>query len=276
IIQIDGTITNNSKTVINDWKVTVPMASQASINDSWNMNYDLKNEPHGAAGDSSRAIWNDSKYSNNWKYVAEKAASAALSKNPNTLVIVEGIQIYPKNIKKNKNFASKNEGDYYNTWWGGNLRGVKDFPVDLGKHQNKLLYSPHDYGPAVFAQPWFEKNFTMDSLYKDCWKDNWMYIHEDNIAPILIGEWGGFMQSTNLKWMTFLRTFIIKNKLHHTFWCFNANSGDTGGLVLDDFTTWDEDKYGFVKKALWQKGGKFVGLDHKIPLGSNGITLSDY
>ncbi|HHT96603.1 MAG TPA: hypothetical protein GXZ90_01755, partial [Clostridiales bacterium] len=41
IIQIDGTITNNSKTVINDWKVTVPMASQASINDSWNMNYDL-------------------------------------------------------------------------------------------------------------------------------------------------------------------------------------------------------------------------------------------
>lgn len=49
-----------------------------------------------------------------------------------------------------------------------------------------------------------------------------------------------------------------------------------GGLVLNDFTTWDEEKYEFVKKALWQKNGKFVGLDHEIPLGSNGITLSDY
>ncbi len=245
-------------------------------NDDTIIAYDLKNEPHGAAGESTRAIWNDSKDSNNWKHVAEKAALAVLSKNPNALVLVEGIQIYPKNIKNNKNYSSMNEADYHNTWWGGNLRGVKDFPVDLGKYQNKLVYSPHDYGPAVYAQPWFNKNFTMDSLYKDAWRDNWMYIHDDNIAPILIGEWGGFMSSPNLKWMTYLRDFIIKNKLHHTFWCFNANSGDTGGLVLDDFTTWDEEKYAFVKKALWQKNGKFVGLDHEIPLGSNGISLNEY
>ena len=38
----------------------------------------------------------------------------------------------------------------------------------------------------------------------------------------------------------------------------------------------DEEKYDFVKEALWQKDGKFVGLDHQIPLGANGITLSDY
>ncbi len=245
-------------------------------NDDTIIAYDLKNEPHGAAGESSRAIWNDSKDSNNWKYISEKAALAVLSKNPNALVLVEGIQIYPKNIKTNKNYSSNNESDYFNTWWGGNLRGVKDFPVDLGKYQNKLVYSPHDYGPAVYAQPWFDKSFTYDSLYKDCWRDNWMYIHEDNIAPLLIGEWGGVMASPNLKWMTYLRDFIIENRLHHTFWCFNANSGDTGGLVLDDFTTWDEKKYEFVKDALWQKNGKFVGLDHKIPLGSNGITLKDY
>ena len=245
-------------------------------NDDTIIAYDLKNEPHGAAGESNRAIWNDSKDSNNWKYIAEKAALAVLSNNPNALVVVEGIQIYPRNIKTNKNYSSMNEADYYNTWWGGNLRGVKDFPVDLGKYQNKLVYSPHDYGPTVYAQPWFGKSFTMDSLYKDCWRDNWMFIHEDEIAPILIGEWGGFMTSPNIEWMTYLRDFIIKHKLHHTFWCFNANSGDTGGLVLDDFTTWDEDKYAFVKKALWQKNGKFVGLDHEIPLGTNGISLNDY
>ena len=56
-------------------------------------------------------------------------------------------------------------------------------------------------------------------------------------------------------------TFIHKKKLI------------TGGLVKDDFVTWDEEKYDFVKEVLWQEGGKFVGLDHAIPLGDNGITL---
>ena len=72
-----------------------------------------------------------------------------------------------------------------------------------------------------------------------------------------------------------MRRLISENHLNHTFWCFNANSGDTGGLVLDDFTTWDEEKYAFVKEVLWQENGKFVGLDHKIPLGANGIALTD-
>ena len=46
---------------------------------------------------------------------------------------------------------------------------------------------------------------------------------------------------------------------------------------MDDFKTWDEEKYAFVKEVLWQDdNGKFVGLDHEIPLGENGITLSEY
>ena len=44
-------------------------------------------------------------------------------------------------------------------------------------------------------------------------------------------------------------------------------------VTKDDFVTWDEEKYDFVKEVLWQEGGKFVGLDHAIPLGDNGITL---
>ena len=259
-----------------DYLASLSWIADRYKNDDTIIAYDLKNEPHGAVGDTVKAIWNDSDNPNNWKAVAEKAAYAVLSENPDALVLVEGIQIYPKNINSNRNFTSMNKDDYYNSWWGGNLRGVKDFPVNLGQYQNKLVYSPHDYGPAVSAQPWFEKDFNMQSLYEDCWRDNWMFIHDDNIAPLLIGEWGGFMVSPNLKWMTCFRNYIIKNKLHHTFWCFNANSGDTGGLVLHDFTTWDEEKYDFVKEALWQKDGKFVGLDHQIPLGANGITLSDY
>ena len=237
--------------------------------------YDLKNEPHGKPAEGKKAaVWNDSKDANNWKYMAERAALTVLEKNPNVLVLVEGIEIYPKDIKSNKDFHSTNNADYNFNWWGGNLRGVKDFPVNLGKYQNKLVYSPHDYGPTVYEQPWFEGGYTYDSLMKDCWHDNWFYIYEDNTAPLLIGEWGGFMREPNLTWMTYMRQLISKYHLNHTFWCLNANSGDTGGLLLDDFTTWDDEKYKFVKEVLWQENGKFVGLDHSIALGSNGISVS--
>lgn len=245
-------------------------------NDDTIIAIDLENEPHGKPHETPRAKWDDSKDSDNWKYIAEQASLKVLAKNPNLLVMVEGIEIYPKDIKTNGDFKSQNEKDYYYNWWGGNLRGVADNPIDLGKYQDKLVYSPHDYGPTVYEQPWFEGGYDFDSLMEDCWRDNWFYIQDDDIAPLLIGEWGGYMREPNLKWMTYLRQLISENKINHTFWCFNANSGDTGGLVLDDFQTWDTDKYEFVKEVLWQKDGKFVGLDHEIPLGSNGISLSEY
>ena len=276
--------TNASGHTVNLWytdKVTVKdyyhalewLADRYKDNDTI-VAFDLKNEPHGKSNEGdAAAIWNDSKDANNWKYVAETAASKVLAKNPNVLIMVEGIEIYPKNIKKNGDYSSTNSDDYYFNWWGGNLRGVKDYPIDLGKYQDKLVYSPHDYGPTVYQQPWFEGDYTYKSLMKDCWKDNWFYIQEQDIAPLLIGEWGGFMTEPNLTWMTYMRKLIKDNHVNHTFWCFNANSGDTGGLVKDDFVTWDEEKYDFVKEVLWQEGGKFVGLDHAIPLGDNGITL---
>lgn len=241
--------------------------------------YDLKNEPHGKAAETPHAIWNDSDDPDNWKKVAERAGNAVLDANPHVLIIVEGIQIYPKNIEAN-NFVSVNDDDdYYNTWWGANLMAVRKFPIDLGSPERnaQIVYSPHDYGPRVYEQPWFEGGFTYDSLMKDAWYDYWLYIQEEGIAPVFVGEWGGFMEGDNLKWMEYFRQLIAEKHLHHTFWCFNANSGDTGGLVKDDFKTWDEEKYNFVKEVLWQnEEGKFIGLDHIVPLGANGIALSGH
>lgn len=234
--------------------------------------YDLKNEPHGKPDESARAVWNAQEHRNNWKYVAEKAAAHVLKGNPNALIVVEGIEIYPKDVQKNANYASKDSGDYHFAWWGANLRGVRDYPIDLGKYQNKLIYSPHDYGPSVYQQPWFSGSYSLDSLMKDYWRDTWFFIHEEEIAPLFIGEWGGHMTETNLPWMTHLRTLIGKYRLHHTFWCLNPNSGDTGGLLLDDFITWDEEKTTFVQAVLWQEDGAFIGLDAEVPLGSHGTT----
>ena len=240
--------------------------------------YDLKNEPHGKASEDEHAIWNDSDADNNWKRVAEEAGNVILDNNPHALIVIEGIQIYPIDPQAN-DFTSTDDEDYYNSWWGGNLRAVADYPIDFGSPERnaQIVYSPHDYGPAVYAQPWFEGGFTYESLIEDYWYDSWLYIDDTGTAPLLIGEWGGFMTGDNLTWMEYMRQLIGEYHLNHTFWCFNANSGDTGGLVLDDFTTWDEEKYEFVREVLWQnEDGQFIGLDHEVPLGANGIALNDY
>jgi hypothetical protein len=70
------------------------------------------------------------------------------------------------------------------------------------------------------------------------------------------------------RWMTALRDLIVEQRLHHTFWAVNPNSGDTGGLLNNDWATWDEAKYNLLKPALWQHQGKFVSLDHEVPLGN--------
>lgn len=283
-----------------DWLEALEWFSDYYKDDDTIVAIDLKNEPHGKPEEGKFAKWDNSKDLNNWKYAAERGAKACLDQNPNLLIMVEGIEVYPK-FDQGSDWTTPSV-DYANydgpsplwgAWWGGNLRGVKDLPVDLGKYQSQLVYSPHDYGPFVHPQKWFhlegEKpnwtsyEFDRESLLDEYWRDTWAYICEDKIAPLLMGEWGGFVDEVNdpsganTQWLTILRDYMIEKHINHTFWCFNENSSDTGGLVGVDFTTWDEQKYEFVKPALWQdENGKFISLDHKIPMGKNGISLSDY
>lgn len=278
-------------------------------NDDTIIGFDLKNEPHTNVGDikikAESAIWDDSKDENNWKRVAQETALEILDVHPHALIFVEGVEIYPKDsIWDDDSINTSAWGgrdDYYCTWWGGNLRGVKDYPIDLGKYQSQLVYSPHDYGPIVFNQKWFQGDFeTADDaeasqiMYDKCWRDNWAYIMEDGIAPLLIGEWGGITEGThslldlNKKYLRAMRDYIISNKysLHHTFWCINIDSADTNGLFTRDEGTpfpgsrdlkWNDYKYdNFLLPALWKTAdGTFIGLDHEVPLGRYGIALGN-
>ncbi len=275
-----------------DWLEALEWFADYYKDDDTVIAIDLKNEPHGTADTpAAMAKWDDSTDPNNWKYAAEEAAKAVFRGNPELLVMVEGTEVYPKFEEGNDwtcpniDYSRYPYSYYHHTWWGGNFRGAADYPIDLGDKQDKLVYSPHDYGPLVYAQTWFEGDFTFDTLMDDVWYDNWFYLYDQGTAPLLIGEWGGFIDAEhdtdgkNTKWLLYLRDLITQNHLHHTFWCFNENSGDTGGLVYDNFSKWDEDKYALVKEALWQDdNGKFVSLDHTIKLGQsgNGISLSDY
>lgn len=277
-----------------DWLEALAWFADYYKDDDTILAIDLKNEPHGKNDGQGMAIWDDSTAENNWKYAAERGAAAVLEKNPNLLIMVEGIEVYPK-FENGKDWNSPaidyahyddpSAQAFHGAWWGGNFRGAREYPVDLGEYQSQLVYSPHDYGPLVWEQEWFKKDFTRQTLLDDYWYDTWAFLIEEKISPLLMGEWGGFIDDEhdptgdNRKWMKILRDYMIEKRIHHTFWCFNENSGDTGGLLINDFQAWDEEKYAFVEPSLWQdKNGKFISLDHKIPLGQsgNGISLSDY
>ncbi len=277
-----------------DWLEALSWFAEYYKDDDTILAIDLKNEPHGKNDGQGMAIWDDSTAENNWKYAAERGAAACLEQNPNLLIMVEGIEVYPK-FENGKDWNSPavdyahyddpNAQAFHGAWWGGNFRGVRDYPIDLGEHQDQLVYSPHDYGPLVWEQEWFKKDFTTQTLLDDYWYDTWAFLVEEKISPLFMGEWGGFYDDEhdptgdNRKWMKLLRDYMIEKRIHHTFWCFNENSGDTGGLLINDFQDWDIPKYEFVKESLWQtEDGLFIGLDHKIPLGQNGtgITVADY
>ncbi|MDD6270310.1 MAG: cellulase family glycosylhydrolase [Oscillospiraceae bacterium] len=268
-----------------DWCTALEWFADYYKDDDTILAIDLKNEPHGTADTPNiMAKWDNSTDPTNWKYAAETCAARVLAKNPELLIMVEGTEVYPK-FEEGADWSSQNidysrypYSYYHHTWWGGNFRGAKDYPIDLGEHQSQLVYSPHDYGPLVFEQDWFYEGFTQETLLKDCWYDNWYFIQDTGMAPLLMGEWGGFMDGDrNEAWMIYLRDFMIENRIHHTFWCFNENSGDTGGLVYDNFGKWDEEKYALVKPSLWQdEKGRFISLDHTIKLGANGITVTEY
>jgi hypothetical protein len=105
--------------------------------------------------------------------MAEKAGDAALAANPHWLIFVEGIDHY--------------QGQYY--WWGGDLAAAKRYPVKLSE-PGHLVYEAHDYGPDVYNHSWFgAKNFPPN--LPGVWESNWAYLKDQNMVPVLLGEFGG-------------------------------------------------------------------------------------
>lgn len=175
---------------------------------------DLHNEPHGPA------CWGCGDVNRDWRAAAQRAGNAILAVNPNWLIIVEGVENY--------------NGDNY--WWGGNLMGAGSQPVQLNA-PNKLVYSAHDYPASVYPQTWFSAPNYPNNL-PGIWDAHWGYLHRNNIAPVLLGEFGTKLQTTSdQQWLDTLVNYLGTGAggINWTFWCWNPNSGDTGGILNDDW-----------------------------------------
>jgi len=123
-------------------------------------------------------------------------------------------------------------------FYGENLQGVKTAPVKL-KVSNRVVYSPHTYGPNVFNQPYFSDASFPKNMPK-IWDDHFGFIRGRNQEATVVGEWGGSLAGKNGVWMNaFVDYLIARDITDNFFWCVNPNSGDTGGLLENDWITPD-------------------------------------
>ena len=202
---------------IDDW---VFMAKHYAGN-STIIGMDLKNEPHGHYGQNG-SEWGSGNRDFDWRLAAERIGNAILAVNPDVLILVEGTE--------------QADSGFY--WWGGNLSAAGKAPVRLS-NPAKLVYSPHEYGPEIFPQSWFSDPAfpaNMDSV----WTWAFGHLYKTNSAPLLVGEFGirdtASMQGKAGIWFRKLLAYMARN-ISWTFWCINPNSGDTGGILKDDWVT---------------------------------------
>jgi endoglucanase len=193
---------------------------------------DLDNEPHGKPGDGGSA-WDAGNAATDWNAAAQRCGNAILAVNSNVLIVVEGVEQYGATTY----------------WWGGNLRGVKTTPITLTK-PDKLVYSAHEYGPEVFQQNWFN-DAGFPANMTEIWDNAFGFIVKNNVAPIFVGEFGinntASYSGKEGKWFTAFLKYLTDNFCSWTFWCFNPNSGDTGGLLSYDWLTPEQWKVDALK-----------------------------
>ncbi|GAB3434560.1 cellulase family glycosylhydrolase [Flindersiella endophytica] len=211
---------------ISDWQ----MLARRYAGNTTVIGADLHNEPH------APACWGCGDQATDWRLAAERAGNAILSVNSNWLIIVEGVDNY--------------NGD--GNWWGGNLQGVRTAPVRLNV-ANRLVYSPHDYAMSVFPnQPWFTSPDFPNTLVPH-WDKNWGYIHKENIAPVMLGEFGTTLADPkDQTWLRMLMQYLGSGSggMSFTFWSWNPNSGDTGGILNGDWTTVNTAKQAYLDPYL--------------------------
>jgi endoglucanase len=212
---------------LSDWQ----MLATRYKNNPMVVGADLHNEPH------APACWGCGNPATDWRLAAEKAGNAILAINPNWLIFVEGTDCFGP--------GGSTSGDCY--WWGGNLEGVQQYPVQLNV-ANRLVYSAHDYPSSVASQPWFSDPTYPNNL-PSIWDKYWGYIYKNNIAPVWVGEFGTLLQSTSdQQWLAALVKYMgtgVKG-INWTFWCLNPNSGDTGGILEDDWLTVNQAKQAYL------------------------------
>jgi endoglucanase len=233
--------------MISDWQ----LLAQRYAGNTTVVGADLFNEPHAqdTEPNGTGACWGCGVQARDWRLAAERIGNAVLQAQPNWLIVVEGVSCNGNGGVPNT-FDNIPDDPLACDWWGGNLSQAAQFPVRLNV-ANRLVYSPHDYGISVFdRQPWF-KDSTFPNNLPGVWDHFWGYLSKQNTAPILVGEFGSTLANPlDTQWMTALIGYLNTSAMSFTYWSWNPNSGDTGGIVGDDWWTVNQARYSIVQPGL--------------------------
>lgn len=231
-----------------DWLADLKRLARLSLEFPNVFGIDLSNEPYGLT-------WAD------WKALAQEGASAVLGVNPKVLVAVEGV-------------GNRSPSGGYSAFWGGNLYEAAD---DLGLG-DRLLYLPHVYGPAVASQPYFSDPAFPNNM-PAIWDAHFGHLSGRRL-PWGIGEFGGTYDGQDRVWQdAFVDYLRDKGVKVWFYWALNPNSGDTGGLLQNDWRTPVEEKLALLRR-LMPSGSPlafdFLPATFEVPNPERGFAEDSY
>lgn len=196
---------------------------------------DLKNEPYG------NATWGSNNTSTDWNLATGRASSQVLGIAPHWLIFVEGLS----------GATSCTSGQP--SFWGEDFGPMKCTPSAVPA--SRLVLSPHAYGPDVYVQNYHNaSNFPANLA--GIWEGLWGYAAAN--YPVVLGEFGGKYGQGDTRdkaYQDSLVSYLTSKGINSGFyWCWNPNSPDTGGILLDDWKTVRSDKITLLKR-LWAGNG---------------------
>ncbi len=260
-------IYNNQAYTTDFWKRDLAFVATRYANLPYFFAIDLFNEPNGvvrwSAGDPNVT---DPAYF--WKAATESAAAAVLAANPNLLIFVEGITGNYDGI----------ENSTLPMNWGENLQPQAYQPLNIPI--DKLVLSPHTYGPDVYAKTSFSAaNFPANLAAH--WEA--LFGKFSPTHPVILGEWGGnFGQGvggqSDVTWQNALVQYLLGKGIRNSFyWCYTPNSGDTGG-ILDNNLNVRQDKMALLRQ-LWGTAAPLAELSlstsaYSVAQNVGSVTIS--
>lgn len=195
-----------------------------------------------------------------WKTLAEHAYQAINEVNEDLLIVVGGI-----GSVKSDGTQVPHGDDTSNPNWGENFFEQGTNPLNIPKE--RLVLSPHTYGPSVFVQKQF-----MDPAQPQCeglegdaagdadcnivinpanlragWEEHFGYLRDQGFA-VVVGEfggnldwpagatttrdrnrWGHITPGVDEEWQNAFVDYMVEKNIEACYWSINPESGDTGG-----------------------------------------------
>lgn len=127
------------------------------------------------------------------------------------------------------------------TGWGHDLSGYKQFPIR--GFEDRIVFSPHTYGPSVIPST----SLDIGTLHSE-WDKFFGYLVEEHKRCVVVGEFGGRYVNEDRFWQDMFVEYLLGLNITGVYWCLNANSDDTGGLLGNDWTTPEWGKLNLLDK----------------------------